>query len=284
MNVTERVGALLGCPARAAEPNGTAITGRTWRITLADGRQVFVKSQPGAADGFFAAEVAGLRWLATAPQGPPVPAVLGWDHETLILPWITAGAPSDAGVERLGRALTVLHSAGAPGFGADWPGWIGAAELDNRARPSWPDFYLTRRLRPYLRMLRDAGDLDTAASATFDRLAERLPTLVGPPEPPARTHGDLWSGNVLWDDTGHAWLIDPAAHGGHRETDLAMLALFGAPGLDRLLAAYNEATPLPAGWRDRVGLHQLHPLLVHAVLFGGSYLDRAAAIARHYAG
>jgi fructosamine-3-kinase len=284
MDITERVGALLGSPARTAEPNGTTITGRTWRVTLNDGRQVFAKSQAGASDGFFAAEVAGLRWLAAAPEGPPVPVVLGWDHETLILPWITTGAPSDAGVERLGRGLSALHAAGAPSFGADWPGWIGAAELDNRARPDWPDFYRTCRLEPYLRRLRDAGDLGTTATATFDRLAGQLPALAGPPEPPARTHGDLWNGNVLWDDTGQAWLIDPAAHGGHRETDLAMLALFGAPRLDRLLAAYNEVTPLPAGWPDRVGLHQLHPLLVHAVLFGGSYLDRAVAIARHYVG
>jgi fructosamine-3-kinase len=78
---------------------------------------------------------------------------------------------------------------------------------------------------------------------------------------------------------GTAWVIDPAAHGGHRETDLAMLALFGAPHLDRTLAAYHEHRPLAAGWRERVALHQLHPLLVHAVLFGGSYGRRAVEAA-----
>jgi fructosamine-3-kinase len=282
MDVTERVGALLRTPVRHAERNRTAITGHTWRVTLVDGREVFVKSQAGAPDGFFAAEVAGLRWLAEAPAGPPVPAVFGWDAETLVLPWIAAGTPSRAGAERLGRELAMLHGAGAPGYGASWPGWIGAAELDNRGRPDWPDFYAERRLQPYLRLLRDRGLLAAADTAIFNRLADRMPRLAGPQEPPARLHGDLWSGNVLWAGDGRAWLIDPAAHGGHRETDLAMLALFGAPSLDRLLAAYQEIAPLAPGWPDRVGLHQLHPLLVHAVLFGGGYLDRALATARHY--
>lgn len=284
MDITTRVQALLGTPVRRVEPNSSAITGRTWRVGLADGRDVFVKSQAGAPDGFFAAEVAGLRWLAEAPGGPPVPPVLGADTETLVLPWITPGGPSAAGAERLGRELAALHRTPAEGYGAGWPGWIGAAELDNRGADGWPDFYAERRLRPYLRLLRDRGELPAAESAAFDRLLQRLPRFAGPAEPPARIHGDLWSGNVLWAADGRAWLIDPAAHGGHRETDLAMLALFGAPALDRLLAAYQEVAPLAAGWPERIELHQLHPLLVHAVLFGGSYLDRATTLARRYAG
>jgi fructosamine-3-kinase len=99
--------------------------------------------------------------------------------------------------------------------------------------------------------------------------------------PAARIHGDLWSGNVLWTREG-AVLIDPAAHGGHRETDLAMLALFGLPHLDRLQEAYDEAYPLAEGWADRLGLHQLFPLLVHACLFGGGYGVRAAQTAARY--
>jgi fructosamine-3-kinase len=92
-------------------------------------------------------------------------------------------------------------------------------------------------------------------------------------------HGDLWAGNVLWSG-GRGWLIDPAAHGGHRETDLAMLALFGAPYLDAILRAYQAASPLADGWRDRVPLHQLHPLLVHVCLFGASYAGQLRAAAR----
>jgi fructosamine-3-kinase len=107
----------------------------------------------------------------------------------------------------------------------------------------------------------------------------RIGDLAGPAEPPSRIHGDCWSGNVLWSG-GRGWLIDPAAHGGHRETDLAMLALFGAPFLDRILAAYQEVAPLAAGWRARVPLHQLHPLLVHACLFGAGYAGPVAEAAR----
>jgi fructosamine-3-kinase len=97
-------------------------------------------------------------------------------------------------------------------------------------------------------------------------------------EAPARLHGDLWSGNVMW-TPGGAVLIDPAAHGGHRETDLAMLALFGCPHLDAVIAGYEEQRPLRLGWRDCVGLHQIYPLLAHVVLFGGGYAGQTSAAA-----
>ncbi len=138
-----------------------------------------------------------------------------------------------------------------------------------------------RRVLPYLRLARDRGAVTDADAAAVEAVVPRLAELV-PEEPPARLHGDLWNGNVLW---GHdrAWVIDPAAHGGHRESDLAMLALFGLPHLPRVLDAYAEASPLADGWTDRVALHQLFPLLVHACLFGGGYGARAAEAARRYA-
>jgi fructosamine-3-kinase len=132
---------------------------------------------------------------------------------------------------------------------------------------------------PYVRLAADQGALTAADARVIEAAAARAPAVAGPAEPPSRIHGDCWSGNVLWSG-GRGWLIDPAAHGGHRETDLAMLALFGAPYLADILAAYQETAPLAPGWRDRVPLHQLHPLLVHACLFGASYAVPAVAAAR----
>jgi fructosamine-3-kinase len=152
------------------------------------------------------------------------------------------------------------------------------ARMINEPGASWPEWYAEYRVLPYLR--RSAGSLGASGVAVIERVCERLPELAGPPEPPARLHGDLWQGNVLWGTDDRAWLIDPAAHGGHRETDLAMLALFGCPQWDRVLAAYQEVTPLADGWADRVPLHQLFPLLVHTELCGGGYASQAVAAAR----
>jgi fructosamine-3-kinase len=267
---------VLGAAVRDQVPLG----GGAARVTLADGRTVLVKDGGPAA---IMAEAAGLRWLGSA-GGAPVPAVLDVDGGRLVTEFVASGAPGPRAAEELGRGLARMHAAGAPAFGAAPPGGpaearIGAAPMRNVPAPSWPEWYAADRLLPYLRAARDDGSLPADGARLVEVVAERLPALAGPAEPPARLHGDLWSGNVLWSPVG-AVLIDPAAHGGHRETDLAMLALFGCPHLDTVLAAYDEAMPLAAGWRDRVPLHQLFPLLVHVVLFGGGYAAQAVSAAR----
>jgi fructosamine-3-kinase len=241
------------------------------RLTLDDGASVFTKSRPGAPATFFAAEAAGLRWLAEA-GGPPVPGIVAALPEMLALEWIDEGEPSAEGAARLGRELAVLHRAGAAAFGAEWPGFIGSLPLDNTPSVGpWPGWFAEYRLLPYMRLSADNGSLSGGDIALVERLLSHIDGYGGA-EAPARLHGDLWPGNVLWAADGRAYLVDPAAHGGHRETDLAFLALWGGvPFLDRLLDAYDEAWPLAEGWRRRVPLHQLHLLLVHTAMFGGSY-------------
>jgi fructosamine-3-kinase len=256
-----------------------------WRVALADGRRAFVKTRADAAPGEFAAEAAALRWLAEprAVRVPGVLAVAGF----LALEWVEPGALSAAGAEALGRGLARLHAAGAPAFGAFRSDGevlrIGPLAFDVTPAEEWPAFYAERLLRPLLAPAVDRGALSAGAARAVERVCERLPELAGAAEPPARLHGDLWSGNVMAGAGGDAWLIDPAAYGGHREVDLAMLRLFSAPSR-RILAAYMEAAPLAPGHEDRVELWQLFPLLVHTVLFGRGYGGSAEVVARRYAG
>ncbi len=279
MRLSERVATQLGAPVSSTAPVAGGDICAAWRVDLADGRTVFAKTRPDAPAGFFAIEAAGLEWLRAA-AGAPVPEVLGVADDLLVLAWVAGGEPTVRAAERFGAALAATHAAGAPTFGAPRDGFIGSLQLPNAPAPDWPTFYARQRVLPYLRAAVDAGAVDSRDASSIERLLDRLPGLAGEPEPPARVHGDLWSGNVRWAADGQGWLLDPAAHGGHRETDLAMLALFGAPQLERVLAAYDEAWPLREGWRRRVPLHQLHPLLVHAVLFGAGYGRQAGAAAR----
>jgi fructosamine-3-kinase len=268
---------LLDTPVEEEVDLGTSHEWSLHRVTLADGRTVFVKRARKRLDGLFAAEAEGLRWLGEDGDAP-VPEVLAADDATLVLPWIETAAPTPDKAERLGRELAALHR-DVDAYGAPWPGCIAELPLDNAGGASWPEWYAQRRVLPYLRISVDRGALSQSDAAEIERAAGRITDAAGPAEPPARIHGDLWSGNVLWGED-RAWLVDPAAHGGHRETDLAMLALFGAPGLDRIIAAYDEVAPLADGWRERVPLHQLHPLLVHVALFGAAYREQVLSAAR----
>lgn len=240
--------------------------------------ETVTKERADAPEGFFEAEAAGLHWLgqAEADGGARVVRVAsvgpgGIELERIHEVRATAGA-----ARTFGAALALTHAAGAAAFGAPPDGWDGPLFIGKRPLPvahesSWGRFYARDRVRPYLEIAVDAGSVTADQLPVIRAAVERVESgELDDDEPPARIHGDLWNGNLLWDARGGV-LIDPAAHGGHRETDLAMLALFGAPHLDDIVAGYDAVRPLRAGWRDRIPLHQLHPLAVHAAGYGPSY-------------
>lgn len=280
MRTSERVGALLGVEVVGSAPLGGGSTGPVAALRLADGRTVVAKVADPPRPGVARAEAHGLRWLAAA-GAVAVPAPLAVDDDLLVLEHVVPGSPTAATDEALGTGLAALHRSGAPAFGLDRDNFVGTLPQDNTPAPDWPTFYATRRLEPLTRAAVNRGRLDAATAAAMDRLIAELPRWCGDPEPPARLHGDLWSGNVLVGEGGVPWLIDPAVHGGHREVDLAMMRLFGgfSPAVH---AAYEAVHPLADGHAERVGLWQLAPLLVHVVLFGGSYADAVRRTLRRY--
>ena len=280
-HLAERISVLLDVSVTAVRAAGAQHGYQHVTAELADGREVFAKAALGGGGGHavaFAAEANGLRWLADA-GAVPVPGVLGVDKDLLVIELLPPGDPTRAAAREFGAGLARMHVAGAPSFGAAWPGYIASLPLDNSPGQDWDAWYAEQRIVPYMRKARDYGALSLADLSLVEAVVARIAELAGPPEPPSRLHGDLWSGNVLWSG-GRGWLIDPAAHGGHRETDLAMLALFGAPFLDEIQRGYTDTAPLADGWRERFPLHQLFPLLVHACLFGAAYASRVRAAAR----
>ena len=307
--LAQRLERLTGAAVQDIRPAGSQHQWAHYQVTLADGRMAFAKAAREDQGGVFEAEARGLRWLADA-HAVPLPEVLGWDTSALVETWLPQQAPDEHAAEQFGRDLAVLHASGAERFGTPWPGFIATLPLGDRSGDTvtvaaeatvpgpvsagaeaasplplisgagdWASWYAAKRLLPYLRRAAGTGTLTGPDTRLVEEVISRIGDLAGPPEPPRRIHGDCWSGNVLWSG-GRGWLVDPAAQGGHRETDLAMLALFGAPYLDRILAAYQEVAPLADGWRRRIPLHQLHPLLVHACLFGSSYREPVLAAAR----
>ncbi|OBG32036.1 fructosamine kinase [Mycobacterium alsense] len=250
----------------------------------------FVKRHPHAPAGYFAWEAAGLRWLSGVDGGVPCARVVSVDATSLTLRRLDAAPPTPEAAHEFGGRLAVTHDAGGPAFGAgpdDWdgPGFFGPLSqplpMSLRRHGRWGDFYAEERLAPMAGLAADR--LGAPTRAAIDAVIARCRAgdfdSDDEGDRPARLHGDLWSGNVMWTPDGVV-LIDPAAHAGHRETDLAMLALFGCPHYDDILDGYQRVRALKPGWRNRIGLHQLFPLLAHVVLFGGGYARQTDAAAR----
>jgi fructosamine-3-kinase len=295
----------LGTGIMRMDPLSGGDVARSYRVDLSDGIRVFAKTKEGAPPGFFTTEATGLAWLGerTSLGIPAVRAVSdggagegplqsgehdSGEHESgkpspnyLVLEWIEEGDRGGGTEAELGHGLAELHLGGFECFGRPDRRTTGSRGLPNEPCLSWSEFYAEQRLLPLARLSHDCAALPDSTISQIEALAGRLDTIGVPYEPPALLHGDLWAGNRLVGDSGRNWLIDPAAHGGHREFDIAMMRLFG--GFDEAcFAAYHEHYPLAPGWQDRVSLHQIAPLVVHAIKFGGSYVSAAVTAVAKY--
>ncbi|HTN99893.1 MAG TPA: fructosamine kinase family protein [Microthrixaceae bacterium] len=273
----------LGSAVVQSRPVAGGDFATAFRVTLDDDRTVFVKTHKNPPPGFFTTEATGLEWLRSS-NSVNVPQVLAVRDEPalLILQWVDSGGATATTEPDLGRALAALHQSGAMSFGREDQRTTGSQALPNDPAETWAEFYATQRLLPLADIAERWNALPDQVIANLCNVAGRLSELTGPAEAPARLHGDLWAGNRMVDSSGGSWLIDPACFGGHREFDLAMMQLFGGFG-SQVFAAYDEVFPLADGWRDRVALNQIAPLVVHAIKFSGGYVSAATDAITRYA-
>jgi fructosamine-3-kinase len=235
-----------------------------------------VKTNPSAPRGFFRAEADGLEALRGSGTSLVIPGVV-FCHDAppacLVLEAVIPGRRVREFDEQLGRGLAELHRASAPRFGFARDNYCGLSAQPNGWRDTWPEFYGEARLRPHVERAASSGLIDAADRQQLARLIDRLPDLLaGTDEPPSLIHGDLWSGNLHVTPDGRPALIDPAVSFSHREAEFGMMTLFGGFSR-RVFDAYEDAFPLPSGWRERVPLYQLYHLLNHLNLFGAGYYD-----------
>lgn len=267
-----RLAAVLGSGIERLSAVSGGDINDAWDAKLSDGRRVFVKSNLHCPAKMFEAEAAGLRFLRegiTAESPLVVPEVIHVAHDFLVLEFLKRAAGVD-GSEALGRGLALLHAQSVPEFGGPEANFIGTLEQVNERRERWADFFRDQRLGVQLSLPGAQRLLSSGAKRRFELLFQNLEELLGPAEPPARLHGDLWGGNAFFSTRGPA-IFDPAAYAGHREVDLSMMRLFGGFSA-RTFAAYEEAYPLAPGHEQRVPIYQLYPLLVHVNLFGAGYV------------
>ncbi len=201
-------------------------------------------------------------------------------RQFLLMEFIRSGNPKSDFWEDFGHKLATMHRQSADQFGLTNSNYIGSLPQSNVQHENWSEFYAEERLLPLTRSAIDQGLLSQGTGRQMDQLCLQLNHLF-PNESPSLLHGDLWSGNFMIDHLGNPVLIDPAVYYGHREMDLGMTLLFGGFGAT-MYEAYQESWPLESGWRSRVQLCQLFPLLVHVLLFGRSYAGQVERIVENY--
>jgi len=257
--------ATIGAIARG-EPVAGGDINDAWRVELADGRRVFVKTHASPPAGMYVAEAAGLAWLgegrcacrAWSPRAPRSRARVARAR---------TAQPSDRRRARSwSRSAAPPRRSGVRSHGPELP-------RDDRAGQHGRDrrrHALDRAARAAAVHAREARPRSAARRA---RAAPRSVRSAG------AAGAAAWRpvvGNVVACDGAPA-LIDPAVYGGHREVDSRDARAVRRSGRSADLRVHR-GVPLAPGWRERVGLWQLYPLAAHAVLFGGGYGAQVARI------
>lgn len=273
----------IGAPVKRQLPVSGGSINAAYRLDTEHGAFFLKTNDAPQANAMMAADAYGLQLLSR--NGPlRVPEVIAQgtisDQSYLLLSFIEEGRATPDSWQAFGEGLAEVHRQTADSFGLDRNNFIGSLPQSNNRHTAWPAFYQEERLRPQVQMALQQGLLWTGAEAQFDTLYQRLPEIC-PEEPPALTHGDLWSGNYLIAANGAPVLIDPAVSYAHREMDLGMSLLFGgfAPAF---YEAYERAYPTAPGFRERAGIYNLYYLLVHVNLFGQSYTGAVREIVDHW--
>lgn len=257
----------LDSPVAATQPIGGGSINDAARLTLEDGRTLFLKIHSSPPAGFFEAEAAGLQALAGA-KAVRIPSVVAVAEEGLILEWLE-GRPGHDFARKLGEQLARLHSVTADAFGFERDNFCGLTPQPNHRMRDGFRFFAEARLLHQGRMARDSGRLGQGDVRQLEGLAGRLARWI-PEQPASLIHGDLWSGNIHCDPDGEPVLIDPATHYGWAEADLAMTTMFGNQPR-AFYEAYLANSPVEHDWEDRAPLYNLYHELNHLNLFGGPW-------------
>jgi fructosamine-3-kinase len=230
----------------------------------------------------FETESAGLLLLSESDFIVPKPKLVGVKEDTqfILMEWIEQGPESSDFWNEFGRSLANLHLQNWGKFGLDHDNYIGSLRQTNNWQNSWSEFYTRERLIPQMELAAQNGRLSANMKTGFEIIFKKLEDIYSE-EKPSLLHGDLWSGNLMVSSKGSPCIFDPAIYYGHREMDLAMMALFGGFG-DEWVDSYNEIYPLENGWEERLVIGQLYPLMVHVNLFGGTYARSVESILQKF--
>ena len=233
--------------------------------------------------GMFEAEAKGLNLLSSAGE-ITIPGVIctgtAGRYSYILLEFIDSARRKTGFMEDFGRRLARLHRHTDAFFGLDHDNYMGSLAQSNRKHADWISWFREERIEPQLKLAGNEGYFSGSDLSAFRRLYTRLEEII-PKARPSLIHGDLWGGNYMVDETGDPCLIDPAVNYGHREAEIAMTTLFG--GFDpSFYASYQEEFPLETGWRERLEIYNLYPLLIHLNLFGSGYLGGILDVLRKY--
>jgi len=263
----------------SATPLGGGSINQVYQLKTSAGLFCLKYNRSDAFPKMFEIEAMGLKLLASTGKIRIPEFILAdslKDYSFILLEYITA-APRVKGFFRdFGKSLARLHRCGNELYGLDYNNYMGSLAQNNCYHAGWVEFFVEERLDKQVRLALRNGLLDASAEKLFEKLYVTLDEIL-PEEPPCLVHGDLWSGNFIVSEEGKACLIDPAVYYGNREVDLAMSTLFGGFSPE-FYSSYNEEFPLLEGWKERLDIYNLYPLLIHLNLFGSSYLGSILSI------
>ncbi|MEA3433011.1 MAG: fructosamine kinase family protein [Campylobacterota bacterium] len=207
-----------------------------------------------------------------------VPKVYDVTETHLLLEYIKETKQANCTQEiEAAKILTALHSVTNESrmYGYYYDTSIASfSQKNEQTQYNWTLFLGQMRIMPMAKICYDKGAISKQILERLEGLCRELYKRIDMSMiTPSLLHGDLWSGNILFNMNG-AVLIDPAIYFGDREMELAFILMFNTFG-ETFFDSYTEMHPLSEDfYNTKVPLYQIYPLLVHVALYGSSYVGQ----------
>ena len=203
------------------------------------------------------------------------PKVINYNDEMLISEFIEHNniKPKKINMDFI-KLISSIHLNSGEKYGFNFDTQIGGMQQKNNFENSWVVFFGEKRLNDVLEIINKTNPLPKSISKDIELLIKNLHNRIPYNPIPSLLHGDLWDGNILFNDEKLVGLIDPGSFFGHNEMEIAYLRWFNPSYIDNnLIEIYNDFIKIDKSYLSYEKIYQLYYSLMNVLLWDRSYIN-----------
>ena len=177
------------------------------------------------------------------------------------------------------NAVLGIHGITDDSYGFPFDTQIGGVKHKNKNSKNWFNFFCNTRFIYMYKLANKLNPIDSETNKRIELLINKMNNIIPNNPKPILLHGDLWEGNILFENNKFRGFIDPGSFFGHNEMELAYLRWFNPVFIDKkFLEKYDQYINLSNNYFEYEPVYQLYYALSNVALWNKSYIKEVKKI------